>query len=203
MSQPDFEGARLYALERLERELPPSMIYHTLEHTRDEVVPAAEQIAAAEGVNGEELILLRTAAYYHDLGYIEQSKDHEDISARIATENLPRFGYTPEQIKTILGMIMATKLPQCPVTLLEEILADADLSVLGKEEGLERNLDLRAEFAANGRAVTDQSWYASQINFLRKHQYFTSAAHTLRDMQKQKNIATLEKLLAESQSQTV
>ena len=46
MDQPDFKRARQYALERLERELPPTLIYHSLAHTRDDVVPAAERLAA-------------------------------------------------------------------------------------------------------------------------------------------------------------
>jgi uncharacterized protein len=202
MNHPNLEQARQYALERLERELSPAMTYHSLEHTRDEVVPAAEELAAAEGVTGDDLIMLQTAAYFHDLGYIERTQGHEEVSARIAAEVLPRFGYTDEQIQAIQHMIMATKLPQCPITLLEEILADADLSVLGKEDYLDRNLALRAEFSTNGNQPSDEGWYARQLKFLRDHQYFTHAAHVLRDAQKQKNIALVTKLLAESQSQT-
>lgn len=202
MSHPDFEQAKRYALERLERELSPSMIYHSVAHTRDEVVPAAEQIASAEGVTGEELTLLRTAAYFHDLGYIVQSRDHEDVSAQIAAEALPRFGYDPEQVQAVLRMIMATKLPQSPQTLPEKILADADLYVLGKQDCLERNADLRAEIAAGGNVQTDQRWYAGQLKFMQSHHYFTSTAHQLREEEKQKNITLLAKLLAESQSQT-
>lgn len=202
MSHPDFEQARRYALERLERELSPIMYYHSLEHTRDEVVPAAEQIAAAEGVNGEALTLLRTAAYFHDLGYIVRSKDHEDISAQIAAEALPRFGYDPDQVQAIQRMIMATKLPQSPHTHLEEILADADLYVLGEDDCLERNHALRAEIAANGNVQTDERWYTGQLKFIQDHRYFTSTARLLRDDQKRKNISMMAKLLAESHSQT-
>ncbi len=46
MSTPDFERARQYALERLERELPASLTYHCLAHTQDDVVPAVERLAA-------------------------------------------------------------------------------------------------------------------------------------------------------------
>ena len=34
MPEPDFEGARQYALERLARELAPMLRYHSLAHTR-------------------------------------------------------------------------------------------------------------------------------------------------------------------------
>ena len=55
MKDPDFEQARRYALKRLGQELPAVLTYHSMEHTRDDVVPAIEQLAAMEGVEGEEL----------------------------------------------------------------------------------------------------------------------------------------------------
>jgi uncharacterized protein len=98
MDQPDFERARQYALERLERELPPTLCYHSLAHTRDDVVPAAELLAALEGVEGEALLLLRTTAFYHDLGHVEQYTGHEATGVRIAAEVLPHFGYSTAHI---------------------------------------------------------------------------------------------------------
>ena len=198
MTQPDFEQAQHYALDRLERELSPKLVYHSLRHTRDDVLPAAERLAPVEGVAGEELLLLRTAAVYHDIGFVKQRVDHEDVGARIAAEVLPRFGYNPAHIAAIGGMIMATKLPQSSRTLLEKILADADLDVLGRDDFLTRNQDLRAELAAYGTLATDEQWYTNQLKFLEGHRYFTAAARSLRDPQKQKNIAALRVLLAKA-----
>src|SRR5262245_36481544 len=127
----DLARARAYALARLEDELSPALCYHSLAHTRDDVAPAVERLAAAEGVAGEALLLLRTAAYFHDLGFVERRDDHEAIGARIAREALPCFGYRPPQIALVEGMIMATRMPQAPRTSLERILADADLDVCG------------------------------------------------------------------------
>jgi uncharacterized protein len=195
MDQPDFERARQYALERLERELPHMLIYHSLAHTRDDVVPAAERLAALEGVEGEALLLLRTAAFYHDLGHVEQYTDHEAIGVRIAQEVLPHFVYSTAHIQVVSGIIMATKLPQSPHTLLEEIMADADLDILGRDDFLARNQDLRAERAALGVLTTDEEWYSSQLEFIQTHRYFTAAARTLCDAKKQQNIEEMVKLL--------
>ena len=191
MLQADLRRAAEYALGRLARELPPSLTYHCLEHTRDDVVPAVERLAAAEGVQGEDLLLLRTAAYYHDLGYIERYEQNELISVRMAREALPSFGYSPAQIDMIASLIMATAMPQRPETLLEQILADADLDVLGREDFPTRDAALRNELAARGQDYTEPAWNASQLQFLQTHRYFTAAARSLRDAGKQRNMALM------------
>jgi uncharacterized protein len=197
MRQPDFEAARQYALNRLQRELAPSVTYHSLAHTRDEVAPAADHFAVMEGVTGEDLLLLRTAALYHDIGFVEQHHDHEAGSIRIAASVLPGFGYSPAQVEAIVGIIQATRLPQEPHTLLEQIMADADLDILGQADYLPRNAVLREELAAVGQVMTDAQWYGLQLQFIRDHRYFTAAARSLRDAQKQVNIAAMAALLAQ------
>jgi uncharacterized protein len=196
---PDFEAAKQYALGRLERDLSPELCYHSIAHTRDDVAPAAEQLAAAEGVTGETFLLLRTAAYYHDIGFVERREDHEVVGARMAADILPQFGYDPAQIVQIIGMIMATRLPQSPQTHAQEILADADLDVLGREDFLTVNHHLRVELARGGMPASDADWYRVQLRFLRGHRYWTQSARSLRDAQKLRNIEALAALLAANQ----
>ena len=195
MSQPDFAGAIEHALRRLERELAPELIYHSAYHTRDDVLPAVERLAALEHISDEPLALLRTAAAFHDIGFIEQVLDHEMIGIRMAAEALPRFGFSAAQIRQIGGMIRATKLPQTPETLLEQIVADADLDVLGRDDFMRRNADLRAELAARGRHATDVEWFGGQLRFLQSHTYFTEAAKRTRAATKQRNLELLAERL--------
>src|SRR3974377_1485019 len=197
MRQPDFEAARQYALNRLQRELVPAVVYHSLSHTRDEVAPAADQIAALEVVIGEDLLILRTAALYHDIGFVEQYHNHEAASMRIAAAVLPAFCYSPAQIDAFAGISAATRVPQEPHTFLEQIMADADLDILGQAEFLPRNAVLRKELAAFGQVMTDAQWYGRHLQFIRDHRYFTAAARSLRDAQKQVNVAAMAALLAQ------
>jgi predicted metal-dependent HD superfamily phosphohydrolase len=190
-----FEKARQYAESRLERELSPNLLYHGVIHTRDEVVPAAQTLAGMEGLQGESLLLLLTAAWFHDIGHIEASANHELIGARIAADVLPAFGYTQDQVEIVRGAILSTKLPQSPSGLLEEILADADLDVLGRENFMQRNRDLRLELAFLGTEFTDEQWYSEQLKFLERHKYFTTSARALSDAQKQLNVAVLRNKL--------
>jgi uncharacterized protein len=195
MRPPDFEQAKAYALRRLENELAPDLFYHSLQHTRDDVWPAARRLAALAGIKGEELLLLETAALYHDLGFVKQTTEHEKVSAGMAQEVLPHFGYNRQQVKQIKGMIMATRLPQTPQNFLEELMADADLDTLGRKDFFITNEKLRLELKAYGRPIMLHEWHDIQLNFLKNHNYFTVAAKSLRTKQKQKNMQRLRELL--------
>jgi uncharacterized protein len=196
MTPADFSGTWQYASQRLEEGLSPLLTYHCVAHTRDDVLPAAKRLAVLENVAGEELNLLLTAAWYHDIGFVEnQAANHETIGVRIVAEVLPRYGLSPGQIRAISGMIMVTRLPQAPVTHLEQILADADLDLLGRDDFWFLNQALRAETAALGRPTTDEAWYSGQLAFLQAHRYFTASARALREAGKQRNIEVMIKLL--------
>jgi len=196
MPTPDLEAARKYALQRLETELPAVLVYHSVAHTRDDVVPAVERLAEQEGVQGEDLLLLRTAAWYHDLGFVENEVDHEALGIRLAQEVLPRFGYSPAQIETVCDIILATRLPQSPTTHLEQIMADADLDLLGRDDFWTLNQALRDEEVALGRPRTDEEWYGGQLAFLQAHRYFTPAARALRHAGKEANTQAMARRLA-------
>ena len=195
MPHPDFENARQYALHRLETELPQELTYHALPHTRDDVVPAVERLAAMEGVKGEPLILLRTAALFHDLGFIEQYNSNEHIAVRMAHEALPVFGYSPSQVEVISNIILTTRIPQTPHTPLEEIMADGDLDSLGREDFWELSSVLRSEQALFGKPVSDLEWDRIQLDFLQAHHYFTRSAINLRQECKEQHISELVRLL--------
>ena len=192
-----FEQTRRYAINRLEHELSPDLLYHGIAHTRDEVVPAVERLADLEGIQGESLYLLLTAAWFHDIGYVEQATHHELIGARIAVQVLPSFGYSESEAEIVRWAILATALPQSPTSLLEETLADADLDVLGREDFMQRNKDLRCELALLGKEFTDEQWYTRQLQFVEEHKYFTASARSSRNTQKALNIAVLKNTLKE------
>jgi len=194
-----FKRARQYALHRLERELSPNLLYHGITHTRDEVVTAVERLAGMEGIQGDSLFLLLTAAWFHDIGFVEQPQYHELISTRIAVQALPGFGYTSEQVEIVKWAVLATILPQDPQNFLEQILTDADLDILGNDDFMSRNGELRHELAYLGREYTDREWYSRQLKFLESHTYFTASARSLRDAGKLKNICKLRNTLEEIQ----
>lgn len=190
--QPDYAGAIAQAVERLRHELPPAITYHNVWHTEQDVLPAVRRLAQlTDHVGDEDLRLLEVAAAYHDIGFIEQAQNHELIGARIVAQTLPSFGFASRQIEGIMGMLLATRMPQTPYTGLGEILADADLDVLGRADFFERNTLLWQEQANLGQPCPFAEWQRRQLAFVERHTYFTEAARQLREVGKLANLASL------------
>ncbi len=193
-----FHKAKAYIRGRQRKDLPKHLTYHSIAHVKD-VYEAAERLAKAEGIAGEDLTLLLTAVMYHDCGFMIQSKEHEKIGCDIARETLPRFGYSPEHIERICGMIMATRIPQTPHNKLEEIIADADLDYLGRDDFWTIGNKLFEELLMYGIIQTEQEWNSLQVRFLEQHHYFTRTAIDTRKAQKDAYVAELRKGLAEAE----
>jgi predicted metal-dependent HD superfamily phosphohydrolase len=197
--QPDFNGAGAYVMIRFEQDLSPALVYHNAYHTFEDVLPAATRLAHDLGLDNECVLLIRTAAVFHDTGFLEQVQDHESRSIALARRVLPNFGYSAAQVDCIGNIIAATRLPQRPDGLAQQIICDADLDVLGRDNFLEINRRLLEETRLiNAAPPTDFEWYSGQLRFLEGHRYFTPAARALRDPGKQRNIAALRRLLQQT-----
>lgn len=192
---PDYSGAVAYALHRLRTELRPELIYHNSMHTEGDVLPAAVRLAGLSQLPESDIRLLEVAAAFHDLGQVQRFLGHEQIGADIVTEMLPRFGFGPQDIERVRGMILATELPQTPHNQEQALLCDADLDSLGREDFFATSKALWQERKACGVDIPWQTWLENQFRFLSTHQYFTPAARALRDEGKRKNLELLERLM--------
>lgn len=182
-----------FILEKMRRELPPYIVYHSIEHTID-VHDAAVRLAKLEGLDDAGIRLVRAAALLHDSGITIAFIDHEDLSADIAAKYLPSFGFLPDEIRKIQRMILTTKLPQEAKSIEEQILCDADLDYLGRNDFFIIGQKLRLEWELVGNKVSLCDWYVIQMNFLRNHKYFTSSAAALRNERKMQNLDEIQHL---------
>lgn len=193
----DQRAAKSYILSRLRRELPAERTYHSFEHTLD-VYASAITIAEDEEVTGDELELLKTAALFHDCGFMVQGHEHEAGSCVIAREALPGFGYTPQQVERVCDLIMATRLPQEPHDPLGRILCDADLDYLGRGDFFSIGDTLFQEMRTYGVLRTERQWNELQVKFLEQHRYFTATSKRLREPAKQEHLEAVRKWLREN-----
>jgi predicted metal-dependent HD superfamily phosphohydrolase len=188
----DYVSASQHMLRRLQEELPAYCYYHDYAHTM-RVLRAVDELAEGENIDDEMRVLLRTAAVYHDCGFIEQYPDNEPVAARMAMEVLPRFNYSQGQIDIVVRLILATALTAVPNDIVEKIIKDADFDYLGRNEYEEISFLLKAEWQETGRHFTMEEWFALQEKFLSQHRFYTNTAQRLRDPVKQQHLEKLRR----------
>ena len=151
--------------------------FHTLQHTQ-EVVAGSETMAEYYHLEDEDRFALLLAAWFHDTGYSGgQAAGHENLSIELATKFLNEHQVHQQVINKVVGCISATRLPQTPHSLIEQIICDADLFHLGTSEFKEKNKLLREELNDFGNLeLSKKDWRKKNIEFLSKHTYFTSYA---------------------------
>lgn len=191
----DFEHMRSDILNKLKSMLPDEVIYHDLGHTLN-VEKAAIRLGRLEGLNEEEMLILRTAALFHDTGFI-YTYDHNELHAvRLMEQMLPKYGFNEHQIREIREMILATAPDIEPVGLLQEILCDADHDYLGRADYYVVASKLKEEMIAFGKELSEEDWMHMQIRFLGEiHRFYTVTALNIRQKGKTNRLAELKTAL--------
>ena len=190
----NYKKACEYVFPLLEN-IDSKLCYHNILHTRDDVLVGVENLAKSENVKGNDLFLLLTAGLFHDVGYLKTNFEHETAGVNLAEEKLPEFGFLKSQIGIVSGIIMATKMPQNPKTILEQIMCDADLGSLGRKDCFILGLKVREELNNFDKNISLKTWFEIQLKLLETHSYFTKTANKLFNDGKLENIIELKSLL--------
>jgi predicted metal-dependent HD superfamily phosphohydrolase len=190
--RPDFhyEQAFVKIEAFLVAHLPKNYTYHTIWHIRD-VVEQAEKIAKREKMSVAEMEDIKLAAWLHDVGYIWEPMRHEARGAEYAATILTALNFPKAKINTIKGMIMATKIPQSPKNIYEQIICDADLDYLGRTDYIENSNCLLQEIELN-KKITHLEWLTIQDKFLKSHQFFTKGSQKSRNSKKQVRVQQIQ-----------
>ena len=166
-----------------------SIRFHNLEHTQA-VVLASEEMAQYYQLQDEDHAALAIAAWFHDTGYSSgDANDHEAVSVGLATNFLKEHQADEAFIQKVRSAIEATRMPQAPRNLIEQILCDADLYHLGTDEFKTKSKLLREELTGFFKKdVSQKQWRKININFLENHKYFTDYARRKLQPVKDKNL---------------
>ena len=134
-------------------------------------------------------------------GFIKQYDSNEAIGAQMALDILPKYGYTEQHIKTIVALIYVTEIPHKPVNKLQEIMCDADLDYLGRDDFEVISDRLRQELRKMGKITSDRTRDEIQVVFLKQHRYFSATSIANRQTKKEENLAFVENRLLENRYQ--
>lgn len=185
-----------YVSSLLRRELSPDFIYHNLSHT-NRVVKSVSTLIDGENITGIDAENLQIAAWLHDVGHINGYENHEEQSIKLAVKFLKEQHISEERIAKISSLIMATKMGYEPQNLLEQIIRDGDCSHFATKNYNDVSELLRAELElTHNKTFSNIDWTEENISFFRKHhQFYTNFAQNNWQDGKEKNLASLLKLL--------
>ncbi len=204
MDNHNFQQAAQSAIDLLQHKMLPAFTYHNLDHTLA-VVSACARLAELEGIDESNQRLLLLAAYFHDTGLTTVSRAdldtynagravHEEKAVQIAQDVLSAYGCKEEEIETVTRLIMATKWGHSPVDLLEQIIADADMSSVGQATNsfMRSNRALLTELRSFGLKIRDEEWYQTQKEWIESCVYHTPSARNLFDKNRLLNMIAIQ-----------
>ena len=187
--------ARAHVEALLKGAKPEWVKYHNLDHAKA-VAKASKTIGTACRLSAEELEGVILAAWFHDAGYVEAIEGHEEKSVEIATAFLREQAYPPKRIAKVAGCIRATKMPQNPRNLMEQVLCDGDISHLASKDFLEVSELIRLEIEHRmGRKLSEAEWLTMNTVFVAGHQFHTDYARSKYAPQHAANLAALKERL--------
>jgi predicted metal-dependent HD superfamily phosphohydrolase len=194
------EKARAHVAALLKATKPDWVKYHNFEHAKA-VARASKTIGTACNLSAEALEVVMLAAWFHDAGYVEAIEGHEEKSVEIAAAFLRDQGYPPKRVAKVAGCIRATKMPQNPGNLMEQVLCDADISHLARKDFLEISELIRLEIEHRmGRKLSEAEWLTMNTLFVAGHQFHTDYARSKYAPQHAVNLAALKERLNRAKS---
>lgn len=190
------QKAKDYVETLFKDKLSSVYFYHNFIHTTF-TVNKAEEILRNTDVSEEDQEKVLLALWFHDTGYIECAKEHEEAGVKIAESFLVKENYPENAIAEISQLILATKITYQPRNLLEKIVKDADCSHFASHDYNDISDALRKEWElTNVRCFSNDEWNAGNLDMLKnQHRFYTDYAKRNWQPLKDKNIKKIEKKL--------
>lgn len=169
--------------------------YHSYWHAVD-VMNRAIYLAKKEWLSQSDIEILALSALFHDTGFVIQYDNNEIFWARIAKNYLKSVFYPIEKINLIEKIILATDPAyKNPQNYYEEIIKDADMDNLWRDDFLEKNNDIKREIEIiKNIKINDPEWKHASVELLKEFKYKTNSQKYERD---KKKIENLKKMLNE------
>ena len=167
----------LIEVQTLVKENIVDLPFHNYKHTEG-VVKSVVEIGLGEDISKNDRFLLQLAAWFHDMGYSKTRCCGHEIESVAVAEKFLVDKISTEELKTVKACILVTQLFKDPHNKLEEIICDADLLHLGKDDFYELSEQLRLEKIEvdTENSFTKKEWLLMNLQFLHEHKYKTTYA---------------------------
>jgi uncharacterized protein len=182
------QQAETYMTSLFKEKFSPEICFHNLLHTKT-VIHAVKEIGSHSGLSDDQMEIALLGGWFHDAGYCRKYIGHEEESNRMCARFLKQVNYSPDRIEQVLSCIDATRTPQHPLNLTEEVLCDADFYHLCQHGYPKNEMLLRQEWLqCLNRKYTDSEWNKMNYTFFKTHQYFTGYGKKILQKLKEKNM---------------
>lgn len=184
-----------FVMGLLKNKLPVEYSYHNYRHT-EYIIEKVVEIGMEENCTPGDIELLKLAALWHDVGYINTYEGHEEEGCKLVRKHFPEFGIPRKETEIVCDLIMATRIPQHPRNKLEQIIADADLEYLGTPNVSTMAENFYHELKSRNPDLSHEEWNKAQISFIGNHRYFTNYCLKNREPLKQEYLQHLKEYQA-------
>lgn len=181
MADINIGAVQSYVEKLFNEQLPEGISYHDLDHTQY-VANQARIIGVESGLTKDEQDIAETAAWFHDIGFLSSTEDHETESQKMAREYLSSNAVPADVIDRVHQCIEATRMPQDPGhDPIAAVVCDADMSYLSEDFYIKRTMLLRKEWnTTREKKINKKDYYIETIELFNNHTYHTEyARHNL------------------------
>ena len=194
-SNPMIKDVSEYVFNLFKEKLSPEYVYHNYTHT-SKTVKACKTLSSTYNLTSRDYEILMLAAWFHDTGYVDTYRDHEEASVKIMKAYLSG-NYSDDDISEIESLILATKHGAKADGSLQEILQDADYINLGSKNFDHRADLLRIEWERIlQKKYTEMEWAQVQLQFLIETSFKTEEAISRYNEQRELNIRNQHEKIA-------
>lgn len=169
------------------------LAFHNLKHTQT-VVERTKEIAGHYHVNEKEMLTVFAAAWFHDTGHLftDPSK-HEVMSVDVMKKFMQEHTNDTDLIQQIADCIMSTQSPRNPVSLLQQIICDADTYHLGTKEFKSNNKRAMEEQEFKTGSLDKIQFNKDTLKMMEAHKFYTAYCKELLSTTKELNMKKLKK----------
>ncbi len=171
-----------------------TLLFHNFRHVLD-VYEQVELLGHSEDITDEDLLLLKTTALLHDIGYSIAYDGVQTVSEDMAREALMLFRYDQQQIETVCRLMKASHYETKPNDILEQIIHDANMMYYGRADFITRMMNLFREQQEHHILVDKAEWMQNQIDCLASHRFYTQAAEKFISVSAEQQMANVAELL--------
>ena len=187
-------GFKDIIIKKLEEELSEKFYFHNLgmiEFLDNKI----GFISASEGVDEDEILLIKSAAYLYVTGYVLDYDQHLEAGCNYGKEVLPGIQYSTSQIKRICELVNSVSSVNEVKNIQDGILNDAIYHYLGCADYLNHSMNLFHELKEHKKIGSLVEWKVDQTSLISEHEFYTDTARKARETDKSEQLKKVIQLM--------